>query len=305
MSLQNKRILLTGAGGMLARELAPLLKERGAQVVLSARSPSEGAELALDITDEAQTRSVVESVRPDSIINCAAYTKVDLAETDYQNALGVNAVGAANLAAAAKRAKSKLVHISTDYVFGNASLEKREPFVEEAPVSPCGMYGHSKRLGEDFIRSVYPEGSVIVRTSWLHGIHGNNFIDTMLRVGKERGEVKVVNDQFGSPTWTGWLSEVIIGLLEKNATGVFHASSEGEISWFDFAKEIFLQAQMPVNVLPQSTEELNRPAPRPPYSVLSSKKVESLLGIKPFSWKESIERHLEKRKSEFVNVGNG
>ena len=297
MQWAGKKLLLTGANGMLAAALIPKLAQTGCELVLTDVVPGTkklGRFLTLDISDAKMVRQVVAELTPDWILNCAAYTKVDDAERNQERAFMVNATGPGNLANAAKDHGSKVLHISTDYVFGGSGqLERtRAPFTEEDVPVPCGVYGHSKRLGDELLRATLPNDHIIMRTSWLHGVGGPNFVETMLRIGKGREELKVVNDQIGSPTWADWLADAMLGLLQKDARGLFNATSHGNISWFDFAKEIFASAGMPVRVLPQTTEELARPAPRPAYSVLDVSKLEDLLGVRSISWQEGVHAHL-------------
>lgn len=294
MNIQGLRVLVTGSRGMLAGELLPLLSSRGAEVYASDIRPTTAGGLTiheLDITQSAAVFETLEKFCPAVIINCAAYTAVDEAEKNLQAALSINTLGPGTLALGAKQFSAKLLHISTDYVFGRL-VGVCTPIPESQAPAPCGVYGHSKFAGEALVRELLPEAHLIVRTSWLHGKQGPNFLETILRAGKERPELKVVNDQFGSPTWTGWLAEILLKLLENDATGVYHACSKGDISWFDFAREILNQAGVATPVHPQSTAELNRPAPRPPYSTLSVEKLEKFLGLQVPSWKEGIRSHL-------------
>lgn len=294
MNIQGLRVLVTGSRGMLAGELLPLLSSRGAEVYASDIRPSATDAIKiheLDITQSGAVLETLEKFRPAVIINCAAFTAVDDAESNLQAALAVNTLGPGTLALGAKQVSAKLLHISTDYVFGRL-IGVRLPIAESQAPAACGVYGHSKLAGEELVKELLPNAHLIVRTSWLHGKRGPNFLETILRAGRERPELKVVNDQFGSPTWAGWLAEILLKLVEKDATGVFHACSRGDITWFDFAKEILSQAGVATPVLPQSTAELNRPAPRPPYSTLSVEKLEKFLGVQAPSWKEGVRSHL-------------
>ncbi len=298
MSFKQEKMLLTGASGMLGRDLTIVLQKWGAQLLLSdSYAPEHDLSLftLLDITKASAVENLVNDFRPAWIINCAAYTNVDQAEKNYADAFEVNSIGPANLAQAAKSCGASLLHVSTDYVYGGKSVlpEGRRPYGEEDNLAPCGIYGYSKRIGDELVRHILPERSLIVRTSWLHGLHGPNFLHTMLRLGRERSEIRVVDDQVGSPTWSFWLGQVMLQLIEKNARGLFNVSSHGDISWYDYACEVFRQAGIKVKVLPQSSSELGRPAPRPPYSTLDLSKVESFLGIRCPDWREDIEGHLQ------------
>jgi dTDP-4-dehydrorhamnose reductase len=303
MSLEKQKVLLTGAAGMLAGDLIPLLRQQGAELSLfDIRETAAAGESIrmLDITDAAAVRDVFQQIRPNWVVNCAAYTAVDKAETEYDKAFAINASALEHLALCARQSHATVLHLSTDYVFGGAGGGHKAgtPFAEEDAAAPCGIYGQSKRFGEDLLRWASEGEFLLVRTSWLHGIHGPNFVDTMLRVGKEQSMLKVVNDQIGSPTWTGWLAHVLLRLMERDARGVFHASSHGGISWYEFAREIFHQASMSVDVRPQTTAELDRPAPRPPYSVFQLGKLERFLGEACISWKECVTQHLLARGIE-------
>lgn len=284
---------------MLGREVCRVLRARGARVVATALDPdpSEG-EKHLDICDAGEVDEVVRQLRPSVIINCAAYTRVDDAEREYGKALETNAAGPLHLARVAARSSAALVHISTDYVFGGESPgtagSLARPYREDDPLRPCGMYGHSKRLGEELVRTALPGGHLIVRTSWLFGPEGPNFVATMLRLGAERPVLAVVNDQIGSPTWAPWLAEVLAKLVEREARGTFHASSRGGISWYEFAREVLARAGLPAAVEPQTTAELARPAPRPAYSVLDVDKLEQCLGERCPEWQAEIQRHLQR-----------
>ena len=331
---QGKPVLVTGALGMLGRDVVAALRARGYPVIPTVREvgPRETATMdglcSLDICSPDEIRAVVKDVRPGVIINCAAYTRVDEAEREYSRAFEANAAGPGTLARAAAEAGATIVQVSTDYVFGGDLLDRPDgnkdrdfertrpaampqlegvklieeffgaglvrPFREDDPLHPCGIYGHSKRFGEELVRSAHPTGHLVVRTSWLYGPHGTSFVATMLRVGAERKKLTVVNDQFGSPTWTPWLAEMIVLLVEKNARGIFHCAGHGGISWFEFAREILLQAGLGAVVEPQSSADLGRPAPRPPYSVLDVSKLEEFTGIPCPEWREDLKRHLQR-----------
>jgi dTDP-4-dehydrorhamnose reductase len=300
MDLSKQKILVTGALGMLAADVVPQLKAKGATLILSDIREGEREDfpiVSLDISRLEEVIAFFSSERPDIVVNCAAYTRVDDAETDFATAFSVNADSVANLAKAARLYSAKVVHVSSDYVFGGGDPEgeRRQEYREDEQHAPCGLYGFSKHYGDELLRGILPEQHLIVRTSWLHGIAGPNFIDTMLRVGKERDTLRVVNDQFGSPTWSCWLAEMICSLIEKQACGTFHASSTGTISWYDLAVEIFAQASYTTKVEPQTTEELGRPAPRPAFSSLSKDKLHATLGDVCIDWKESVAAHLRAR----------
>jgi len=217
----------------------------------------------LDVTDPPAVDRAFREVQPDAVVNCAAYTGVDQAESDEATATEVNGDGAGNVAAAAAAVGAFVVQPSTDYVFDGG---KREPYIETDATGPRSAYGRSKLAGEWTVAESNPRHA-IVRTSWLFGLHGKNFVDTMLRLD---GTVKVVDDQVGCPTYTAHLAEALVDLAGGRITGVVHAAGSGQCSWYEFAREIFARAERDVQVVPCTTEEFPRPAPRPRYSVLRS-----------------------------------
>ena len=217
----------------------------------------------LDVTDARAVDHAVREARPDAVVNCAAYTNVDGAEDDEATATAVNGDGAGNVAAAAAALGAFVVQPSTDYVFDG---EKREPYIETDPTGPRSAYGRSKLAGEWAVAELNPR-HVIVRTSWLFGMGGKNFANTMLGLD---GPLKVVDDQVGSPTYTAHLAEALVELAGGRLTGVVHVAGAGECSWYEFARAIFERAERDVEIAPCTTEEYPRPAPRPKYSVLRS-----------------------------------
>lgn len=250
------RYLITGASGMLGRDL---------QNALSGRDFTPLGHADLDITDFDAVREAMGD--HDIVINAAAYTQVDDAEENEDEAFEINATGAENLAIAASQTGARLVHLSSDYVFdGTASA----PYAETAALHPISAYGRTKAAGEQRVLSAHRGGAFVVRTAWLYGAHGPNFAKTMLRLAANHETVSVVNDQFGQPTWTGDLARQIVELIDTDASpGIYHASNSGEASWFDFAREIFRVAGLdPRRVNHTSSSEYLRPAPRPNYSVL-------------------------------------
>jgi dTDP-4-dehydrorhamnose reductase len=243
----------------------------------------------LDITDAVALHHAVARRRPDAIINCAAFTDVDGAETAPLVAFAVNGRGAGNVADAAKRVGASIVHVSTDYVFDGS---KSEPWLESDPVSPLGAYGRSKMTGERAVAGGNP-AHTIVRTSWLFGTGGRNFVDTMLALGVEREEVSVVTDQIGCPTWTGHLAGALVELAERpEETGIHHIAGAGSCSWYELAIELFDRAAIDCRVLPTTTAEFPRPARRPAYSVLGSERAEPL--VLP-AWQEGVRDYLATR----------
>jgi dTDP-4-dehydrorhamnose reductase len=254
------RWLITGAGGMLGRDLVSALQEDGADAAGLTRKD-------LDITDEAAVRAALRERRPDVVVNCAAWTAVDDAEAREDEALGVNGRGAEHVAAACAAGQIRLVHLSTDYVFAG---DARQPYAERDAACPRTAYGRTKLAGERAVLRLLPRTGYVVRTAWLYGAHGSNFVRTMMRLERERPTVDVVDDQRGQPTWTADVSRQIIALARSRAdAGVYHATSSGEATWFEVAREVFgLLGADPARVRPTSSDAYVRPAPRPAYSVL-------------------------------------
>jgi dTDP-4-dehydrorhamnose reductase len=275
------RLLVTGAGGMLGRRVGSRAATLGHEVVAATR-------LDLDVTNPAACERIVEETDPEAVINCAAWTDVDGAETERDGAMAVNAHGAGNVARACGGSGAKVVHVSTDYVFDGT---KREPWLESDPVDPQSVYGLSKLRGEEQVADATPR-HVIARTAWLFGAGGPNFVDTMLRLGAERDEVSVVTDQVGSPTWTGHLADALIELAEREEFGVHHVAGQGVCSWNELALEIFDQAGISCRVLPTTSEAFKRPAPRPAYSVLGSERKDPIVLPR---WQDGLAGHLNER----------
>ena len=276
------KLLVTGAGGMLGRAVVECATRLGHDVHAASRAE-------LDITDAEATRRALLAWRPRAVVNCAAYTDVDGAESDRADAERVNAGGAGNVAAAAAEAGARIVHISTDYVFDGA---KREPWVESDPVAALGVYGETKLAGERAVAAANP-GHVIVRTSWLFGAGGRNFVDTMLTLGAQREELEVVTDQVGCPTWTGHLADALVELAERpDETGIRHIAGHGSCSWNEFALEIFERAGIACRVLPATSEQFVRAAKRPAYSVLGSERRDPF--VLP-AWQDGLAAYLATR----------
>lgn len=255
--------LVTGAGGQLGRDVVDLLQRSGERVVVADRS-------ALDIADADAVRAAFARWQPAVVVNCAAYTAVDDAETEEDTARRVNATGAGLLAGACRDSDARLVHISTDYVFAG---DATEPYDEAAPVAPRTAYGRTKAEGE---RAVLDSGAdaYVVRTAWLYGADGPNFVRTMARLARERETLTVVADQQGCPTWTRDLARGVIALGASDAgPGIWHCVNEGAVSWYGFAQAIFSELGLdPARVQPTTSAAFARPAPRPAWSVLSTAK---------------------------------
>ncbi len=276
------KLLVTGAGGMLGRAVVEAATRLGHDVLACARAD-------LDITDADGTRRAVATARPAAVINCAAYTDVDGAEEDYSGAEAINAQGARNVAAAAAEIGAFVVQVSTDYVFDGS---KREPWLESDAVAPLGVYGTTKLAGERAVASVNP-AHAIVRTAWLFGAGAKNFVDTMLGLGAQRDEVSVVTDQVGCPTWTGHLAGALVEVAERpDETGIHHIAGSGSCSWNEFALEIFERAAIDCRVLPTTSDQFVRPAPRPAYSVLGTQRRDPLI-LAP--WQDGLAEYLASR----------
>jgi dTDP-4-dehydrorhamnose reductase len=256
------RILITGAAGMLGTDVQRAATRHGHETVSLPRT-------RLDIADADQVRRVVESERPDVVVNCAAWTDVDGAESDRDGAIAVNGAGAGAVAAAACAAGAWTIHVSSDYVFDG---EQRTPYVESDAVRPRSVYGESKLEGERTVAAAAPDGHTIVRSSWLFGTSGPCFPATMLRLAGERDELTVVDDQVGCPTYTGHLAQALVALAASPVPGVLHVAAAGSVSWCGFAREILAAAGVEVPVRAIGTDQFPRPARRPAYSVLRSER---------------------------------
>ncbi len=250
----------------------------------------------LDITDESAVNAFFVQERPEATVNCAAWTDVDGAETKQDLAHAVNAEGAGNLARAAAAADTPLLHISTDYVFdGTPPLDadgRPRPYLESDPTGPRSVYGSTKLEGERQVLAASRDHTV-VRTAWLYGVDGRNFVDTMLRLAGEREAVQVVDDQIGSPTWSGHLAPAVLGLLERQVSGLVHLTGAGEVSWNGFAREIFRQAEVSCRVEPATSEQMARPAPRPAWSALESERDDEFTPMPP--WEDGLAGYLAAR----------
>jgi dTDP-4-dehydrorhamnose reductase len=274
-------ILVTGARGMLGQDLLEMFGAAARGVCRD----------EMEITDPASVGKVLQRLKPKVVVNAGAYTDVDGCESERERAFAVNGDGVRNLALTTREIGARLVQVSTDYVFDGS---KGTPWLEGDPVNPLSVYGRSKLKGEESAR-LNPD-HVIVRTQWLYGLHGRNFVETMLRLGRERDEVAVVHDQFGSPTWTVDLCLAIGALLETDRRGVYHAANAGFCSWYDFARAIFHEAGLKTRVRAITTEELGRPAPRPRYSVLDCSKLTRDTGFMPEDWRKALKKYLNARR---------
>jgi len=241
----------------------------------------------LAIEDDPAVERAVARERPDWIVNCAGFTQVDRAEAEPEAAQRVNAIGAANLARAARQAGARLLHISTDYVFDGRA---HRPYREDDPVAPLNVYGRSKLAGEQAIRDILPQAHLIVRTQWLFGVGGPNFVATILRLARERPELKVVNDQHGRPTYAPDLAVALWKLIACEARGTVHCANAGAATWFDLATAAVAAAGLRASVVPCSTVDMPRPAPRPRFSVLDCTRYEGLVGSPLRPWQAALKQ---------------
>ncbi|GGH63984.1 NAD(P)-dependent oxidoreductase [Paenibacillus silvae] len=253
------RVLVTGASGQLGRDVVLLLEKEGHDVLGCDRE-------RLDITDYLQCQEVIATYHPEIVIHCAAYTAVDDAEIEPDRAYRVNTVGTRNVTVASEQVGAKIIYISTDYVFDGMS---EIPYQEYDNTNPQSIYGKSKRAGEVLVQSLSSRW-FIVRTSWVYGIYGNNFVKTMLKLGQQKPKLQVVNDQKGSPTYTVDLAKFLLELIASEKYGIYHASNQGECTWYEFAQAIFEESKvgMYTQLEPCTTEQFPRPALRPRNSVM-------------------------------------
>lgn len=254
--MSRDKILITGAKGQLGTDLVSLLNK--CNYIVYGYSRKE-----LDITKLENVQEIFEEVKPNIVIHAGAHTKVDLAELEQDNTYLINAIGTRNISIEAEKHGAKLVYISTDYVFNG---QGKEPYNEFQSTSPLGIYGKSKLAGEEFVRDLHSK-FFIVRTSWVYGENGNNFVKTMLKLGKEKDELSVVYDQIGCPTFTVDLSNKIIEIMSTENYGTYHVSNSGSCSWYEFAEEIFRLVNINIELKPVTTDQFPRPAKRPAYSV--------------------------------------
>jgi dTDP-4-dehydrorhamnose reductase len=284
-----KKVLLIGAKGQVGQELQVTLPQLG-EVISIGREE-------LDLTNSEKISQLIREIHPDYLVNASAYTAVDKAETEPDLAYSINATAPKIMAEAAEKIQAKFLHISTDYVFDG---RKNTPYLETDLTNPLGVYGQSKLRGEEEIKTVNSQ-AIILRTAWVYGSYGkSNFVKTMLRLGKEREELKVVVDQVGSPTWAKDIAAAITQLLinADNPTGIYNFTNSGIASWFDLTKAIFEEAKIsgiPLKiqrVIPITTAEYPTPAVRPAYSVLSGQKISQQLGYIPPYWRDSLKAML-------------
>lgn len=283
------KILVTGSDGQLGSELKAIGKESENEFIFTDLH-------SLDISNEQMVQKFIHDYKPNYLINCAAYTAVDKAEEDIDLARKINGTAPGYIAEACLENNTKLIHISTDYVFDGAASN---PYGEEKFTIPSGMYGKTKLEGEEFI--VETDGEyIILRTSWLYSTYGNNFVKTMLKLGAQRSELGVVYDQVGTPTYARDLALAIIQIINqvengksKFETGIFHYSNEGVASWYDFAHAIFELKNIECKLRALRTEDYPKPAQRPPYSLLAKEKIKHVYGIQIPYWRDSLQVALQ------------
>jgi len=281
------KILVIGANGQLGKSVQ--------KIVSSAKQNNEFVFVGrgeLDLSQEESIASYLNNNKFDIIINCAAYTAVDKAEEEQELANQVNYLAVKQLAEITNKQQAKLMHISTDYVFDG---ESERPYIETDETNPINIYGKTKLAGEKAIQAIMPTNAIIIRASWVYSEYGNNFVDTMLRLGKERGELSVVNDQIGSPTYATDLAKIILKIINnKNyqakdqATEIYHYSNKGKISWYEFAKEIFELADIHCAVKPITTKQYPTPAKRPKNTLMNKAKIAKTFSVGISDWKESL-----------------
>ena len=280
------RVLVIGCNGQLGSALMPVLARNRSLAVLGIDYPD------IDIADPHSIDLVFGGFDPDFVINCAAYTAVDDAESNEDMAMRINGLGPRYLADECRKSGTWMVHVSTDYVFDGSATS---PYAEDETPSPASAYGRTKLAGDQAVQELLPASHYLIRTAWLYGLQGSNFVKTMLRLEKERDTVSVVTDQVGQPTYAADLATQIGLLLDRHpAPGTYHGTNSGEVSWFEFTREIFrLAGADPDRVLPTTSAEFVRPAPRPAYSVLGHDRwmQEGLPEMRP--WREALEQAFE------------
>lgn len=278
-------VLITGAGGQLGQEWVHFCKTKN--IPFSAFDSK-----SLDITNLEAVKKACKEVKPDVFINCAAYTKVDLAEDEKDIAERINAEAVLSISEICKELGIKLVHYSTDYVFaGSISDQEKVPdgYPEEFKTDPLNVYGATKRKGEE---AILESGCkyLILRVSWLCGTYGSNFVKTMIGLGSEKDELSVVNDQFGSPTFADQVVMQSFELIKQKRVGIFHLSSEGITTWYEFAKEIFSLKGIEIKLTPVDSSEFKTKAKRPSFSKLSTQKISTISGIKLLTWQDGLKK---------------
>jgi dTDP-4-dehydrorhamnose reductase len=289
MPTNKMRILVTGSNGQLGSEIRELSKDYDYNFFFTTSSN-------FDIRDNKKVKEYIESNNINIILNCAAYTAVDKAEDDIQNANNINHLAVKNLAQISKDNNVKLIHISTDYVFDGKNFK---PYTEDDITNPNSVYGQTKLDGENEMIKINPHNSIIIRTSWVYSSFGNNFVKTMLRLGKEKDELGVIFDQVGTPTYARDLAEALLQILNdeclilNDKVEIYNFSNEGVASWYDFAKEIMKMAKLDCKINPIETFQYPTPASRPHYSLLNKAKIKKEYNIEIPYWKDSLDECLK------------
>jgi len=279
-------ILVTGANGQLGSEINKLSQNYNYNLFFTCRDD-------LDITNKLEIETFCINNNINTIINCGAYTAVDKAEDDKENANSVNNLAVKYLAQISKENNISLIHISTDYVFDGTN---HKPYTEDDKVKPIGVYGQTKLDGEDAIVEINPKNSIIIRTSWVYSSFGNNFVKTMLRLGKEKDSLGVIFDQVGTPTYAKDLAKSILDIIPKiknDNVEIYHYSNEGVLSWYDFAKEIMRMAKLTCTINPIESKDYPTPVKRPHYSVLNKSKIKEKFNLEIPFWKDSLDECLK------------
>ena len=287
MSSETINILVTGSNGQLGSEIKELSSKYEYNFFFTDRSN-------IDITKKESIKTFCQTNNINTIINCAAYTAVDKAESDIENADLINRKAVKKLALVSEELNIKLIHISTDYVFDGKTYK---PYVEEFQTKPNSVYGKTKLNGENEMINVNPKNSIIIRTSWVYSSYGNNFVKTMLRLGKEKDELGVIFDQVGTPTYAAHLAMAILDIIPKlnnPKVEIYNYSNEGVLSWYDFAKEIMKMAKLNCKINPIETHQYPTPAKRPHYSLLNKSKIKSTFNIEIPYWKDGLDECLRK-----------
>jgi dTDP-4-dehydrorhamnose reductase len=281
------RVLIIGANGMLGKDLVQVFSDSSIDFIGLGKAD-------LDITDPEATESKILKTNPSVVVLSAAYTLVDNCEDQKELANSINGNGTKNVALACKKFGARLLYVSTDYVFDGS---KDSSYIEEDPTNPINVYGQSKLLGEKYIQEILND-YLIIRTSWLFGLGGKNFVESILNRGRKGENLKVVNDQFGSPTYTGDLAAAILKLVQNGVKGIINISNSGECSWQEFAAAIYSGVGLDESkVAPISTAEFGAKAPRPKNSRLSSERFEKVAGYRLRDWKEALKNYLEQRRN--------
>ncbi|MCH9021212.1 MAG: dTDP-4-dehydrorhamnose reductase [Planctomycetes bacterium] len=295
---RSEKILVAGASGMLGSELINQLRARGNwQIVETAFSKSRGEQIRMDMTDSDAVEKLIADIKPAVVFNCAAYTDVDKAEETEDVALAVNGYGVGHLASACKRQNCFLVHVSSDYVFNGS---RTIPYLPTDPRQPQSAYGRSKLLGEEQLLT-HGDKWAMVRTSWMFGLNGKNFIETILTLAKTKTKLNVVNDQTGCPTFTADLSKCLIDMGLNRIVGTHHFCNGPQCTWFDFAKKAIELSGLDCVIEPCLSEQYPRPAKRPTYSVLDCHSTFDRLGWRSRNWSEALEEYIEKSKEVSVS----